>query len=899
MIQAPVMKTDSFFNKDVIDPLIPYEARRRLLVEGSRAFLDHHNEIIRARHKAGESGRLIVGSLTSMIDTLIRNLYRSASVDLHRETGCCALIALGGYGRGELNPRSDIDLMFFYNGKEKSFAEGVSERILYLLWDIGLEVGYSIRTVKDCLDMAEKDITARTALLDSRYLVGDDTLYQEYTRSVLEVVLGKNSQNFIREKLEENARRLRKYGSTVYLLEPNIKEGEGGLRDLQTALWIAMVKFKARSLRELIIKGVFSEREGRDFEDALDYLWRIRNELHYLSGRKNDQIHFGQQEKIAAFLGYRDGKRGLAVEQFMQNYYAHATHVEHLASSFITKTTQQDDPTSRILGYLTRRSVDDGFYILRGELRVTRQDLFELDSALIMRAFLLAQRHDVRLAVPLKGLIRENLHRINDRVRRSRSMTEDFFEILRGARVAETLWEMHHLKFLNHFIPEFGRIFCKVQHDVYHIYTVDVHSIFAVEEITKLWSGEYNETKPLLTQVANDIEKRELLLLAVLFHDIGKGEGKDHCQKGGDMIPTIARRLGLNREDSERLEFLVRNHLQMAHISQRRDLNDEKLILQFARTMGMSENLKMLFLLTFADIKAVGPDVWSEWKGFLLQELYEKTYDVLERGDFRLEKSSEKVRNRKRKVVALLEGEYGGKSVKDVLNSMSTRYLISHRSGDIAGHVALILGRRDRTLAMKVEHEPQGEYSHLTITTIDIPGLFSKITGVMAANGINILGAQITTTSNGIALDVLHVRGTAEVTLDNPEKWQRVEDDLVAVLEGRVRVEDLVKRRQRPSYLMERSRPKFPNNVEVTNEVSEEYTVLDIFAHDRVGLLYQITRTLKELGLYIGVSKISTKVDQVADTFYVQDIFGQKISSPEKIEEIRQRLLNSLDEELE
>lgn len=897
MTEMPAVKADSFFTRDVIDPAVSYEVRRRLLVEGGKAFLDHHRKLVRESHRAGASGRLVVGSLTSLTDTLIRNLYRCASIDLPAEIGSCTLIAIGGYGRGELNPRSDVDLMFYYGGKEKRFAEQVSERILYLLWDIGLEVGFSVRTLKDCLDMAEKEITARTALLDSRYLVGDDGLYLEYNRTVLDTVLCRNTQVFIREKLEENARRLRKYGSSVYLLEPNIKEGEGGLRDLHTALWISMVKFKARSLRELIIKGVLTEREGRDFEEAFDYLWRIRNELHYLSNRKNDQIHFDQQEKIAAFLGYADGKRGLAVEQFMQDYYAHATAVEHLASTLITKATQQDDPTSKILGYLTRRSVEDGFYILRGELRASRSDLFEQDPARMMRAFLLAQRQDVRLSVPLKAMIRENLHRINDRIRRSETMRESFLEILRGRRVAEILRDMHHLQFLNHFIPEFGRIYCKVQHDAYHIYTVDVHSIFAVEEIGKLWSGLYRETKPLLTRVAEDIEKRELLLLAVLFHDIGKGEGKDHCNKGADMIPTIARRLGLNREDSERLEFLVRNHLQMAHISQRRDLHDEKLIIQFARTMGMSENLKMLYLLTFADIKAVGPDVWSEWKGFLLQELYEKVYDVLERGDFRLEKTSEKVRNRKRKIVALLEGEFEVKTVKDVLRTMSTRYLLSYRSREIIEHIRLILGRRDRTLAMRVEHEPQGEYTQITISTLDIPGLFSKITGVMAGNGINILGAQISTTSSGVALDVLQVRGATGGILDDPEKWSKVEQDLVSVIEGRTRVEELVRKRHRPSYLPEPSRPRTPNKVEVDNEISEEYTVIDIFAHDRVGLLYQITRTLKELGLYIGVSKISTKVDQVADIFYVQDIFGQKVTQPEKIEEVRTRLLACLEDD--
>ncbi|MFA5515385.1 MAG: [protein-PII] uridylyltransferase [Desulfuromonadales bacterium] len=890
-------KSETFFTWEVIDPAIPYAQRQKMLVEASRAFLAHHQQAIRERHQAGESGRLIVGSLTSLIDTLIRNLYRSASAGLSRGGDACTLFAIGGYGRGELNPRSDIDLMFYCSSKEKTLAEQISERILYLLWDIGLEVGYSVRTLRDCLEMADRDITARTALLDSRYLVGDENSSQEYERQVMEPVLGKNSQGFIRDKLEENTRRLHKYGSSVYLLEPNIKEGEGGLRDLHTAVWIAMVKYKVRSLRELVIKGVMTEREKQEFVDAFDYLWRIRNELHFISGRKNDQIHFDQQEKIAHFLGYENSKRGLAVEQFMQDYYSHAIRVEHMAATLIARATQQDAPTFRILGYLTRRSVEDGFYILRGELRVSHDDLFEREPALMMRAFLLAQRHKVQLSLPLKRMIRENQHRINDRVRRSRTMNEDFFEILRGKQgVAETLKDMHHLQFLTHFIPEFGRIYCKVQHDAYHIYTVDVHSLFAVEEIVKLWRGDYAQKKPLLTQLANDIEKRELLLLSVLFHDIGKGEGKDHCNRGADMIPTIARRLGLNREGSERLEFLVRNHLQMAHISQRRDLHDDKMIIQFARRMGMSENLKMLYLLTFADIKAVGPDVWSEWKGFLLQELYEKTYAVLERGNFQLEKRSEKVRNRKRKVVALLEEEFGGKVVKEVLRQMSTRYLLSHRSKEIIDHIRVVLVRKDKPLAMKVEHEPQVNYSNVIVATLDIPGLFSKITGVMAGNSINILGAQISTMNNGVALDVLQVSSPAGKIITDPVKWKQVEDDLTAVIEGRVRVADLVKKRHRSKLPPTAPRPRFPNKVEVDNDVSDEYTVIDIFAHDRIGLLYQITRTLKELGLYIGVSKISTKVDQVADTFYVSDIFGQKITDPEKIEDVRKKLLECLEE---
>jgi len=891
-------QVDAFYTPEALGLTgLSFEERRPLLLQASRELLEDGRRRIFENHRAGASGKQTVQDQTALTDLLLTTLFRGVAADLEgKYVGRCAVIAIGGYGRGDLNPRSDVDIMFFSGNGVKDFSDALSGRMLYLLWDLALDVGHSVRSVADCLEMVDKDITARTAILDSRLITGDATLYAEYENKVIDAALTKNTQAFIRQKIVENDRRLKKYGSTVYLLEPNIKEGEGGLRDLHCALWLAMVRFKVRSLNELVLKGVLTGQEGMSFAAAFEYLWRVRSELHYLSTRKNDQILFDQQEKIARFLGYKDTRKAPAVEQFMQDYYAHATVVEHIASGLISKVTQEMKKGSRIFRYLSRRILEDGYYLLRSELRVSRKDIYEKDPSLMMKAFVLSQRHGVNLSVELKGLIRDNLHRINDRVRRSRVMSDGFWEILRNPDgMAETLQDMHHLQFLNSFIPEFGRIYCKVQHDAYHIYTVDIHTLFAVEEIAKLWRGDYRQKKPLLTKVANDIEKRELLLLAVLLHDIGKGEGKDHCNKGADMIPTIARRLGLGKEDSQRLEFLVRNHLLMAHISQRRDLHDEKLILQFSRQMGMSENLKMLYLLTFADIKAVGPEVWSEWKGLLLNELYEKSYEVLERGDFRLEKRSEKVRNRKRKIRGLLEEEYGTKLVKDTLKAMSTRYILSFRSAEISEHLRILFSREDRTLVMKVDHEPEGEYTQVTISTVDIPGLFSKITGVMAANGMNILGAQIFTQSQGIALDILQVRSQTGEAVASEKKWRKIEEDLTAVIEGRVFVDDLVKKRHRPSFLVEKEKPKRPNRVEIDNEVSDQYTVVDIYANDKIGLLYNITKTLKDLGLYIGVSKISTKVDQVTDTFYVQDIFGQKVTQDGKVEEMRQALLECLD----
>lgn len=878
---------------------VPFEERRPSLLLAARHYLDQHRRACHERHKAGGSGREVVECITSMADELIYKLYQCAAADFPTSGKVCsAVIALGGYGRAELNPLSDIDVMFYCSDQNRDLAEKIAERVLYMLWDLNLDVGYSVRTSSDCLTLAQQDITIRTAMLDTRFLAGDEVLFHEFEHQVSQTLLGRNTQNFLKAKYEEHEARLAKYGASVYMLEPNIKEGEGGLRDLHTAVWMARVKFKANGVRDLLQKGVISTHELQGIEAAYDYLWRIRNELHFQSKRKIDQIQYERQVQIADFLGYRDSKTALSVEQFMQDYYAQATRTEHLASTLISRAFKDKDTSKWLFGYLGRRSLGADFFSYRGELITTRKSLFASRPEAMMQAFLLAKQHKLVLSADVKGQIRENLSLVNDGFRRNRDVSEMFLDIMRGPTgIAQSLRDMHHLAFLNQYIPEFKRIYCKVQHDAYHVYTVDIHSIFAVEEIEKLLSGVYQETRPLLTKVAADIGKPELVVLAVLFHDIGKGEGKDHSNKGADMMPTIARRLNLPREDSLRLEFLVRHHLDMAHISQRRDLNDIRLIQDFANTMVMAETLKMLFLLTFADIKAVGPDVWSEWKGHLLQELFEKTYETFERGNFMSEVRSERVRKRKSRVLEALKDDFGEKQVKDRLRSMSLRYLLTHRSWEIKDHVALELSRGDATVAMKVTHDVDAEYSRVTISTLDVPGLFSMITGVLAANGINILGAQIYTRRNGFALDILHVNKPVGGIIDNPAKWQKVQADLTSVLEGRVKVASLVKKRQKVSSLPGQKMPRFPNRVEFDCDVSREHTVIDIFAHDKIGLLYRITRTLADLGLYIHVAKISTKVDQIADTFYVKDIFGQKIGDEAKREDVRKALLECLSEE--
>jgi [protein-PII] uridylyltransferase len=744
--------------------------------------------------------------------------------------------------------------------------------------------------------MGKSDSTVRTAMLDSRFLAGSRSLFDDFWKSFQSQILSKGSDAFIKDKLEELETRRGKYGSSVYILEPNIKESEGGLRDIQTAIWVAKLKYKITSMRELVIKGILSEEEVAAFDAAKSYLWRLRNELHYLSGRKSDQITFEAQISLAAFCGFQDRGKSLAVEEFMRDYYLQAARTEHLSASLTSRCKRRDDSPGKILGYFIRRPLGEGLFVVRGELIVPDDTVIDANPILLMKIFEYSQKQGARLAVDTKSLVRRKLDLVNDRFRRNKEVNSSFFSILRADKgVVETLNLMHHLEFLNHFIPEFERIHCKVQHDLYHVFTVDIHSLFCVEEIVSLCRGEHSKDLPDLTALAMEVQKRELLLLAVLLHDIGKGEGGGHAEKGAVLCRTIARRMGLSKEDSERLEFLVRQHLLFAHIAQRRDLHDERMIIDFARQMESSENLKMLYLLSYADVKGVGPDVWNDWKKMLFRELFEKSFQVLERGDFRLEASSERVKGVRRKVAALLENDLPLHAVKEELKALTTRHTLSNSPEEIAAHVRILHRLDSEPMVIQIDHCKDLGFSFFTIATLDMPALFAKITGVMAANGVNILGAQIHTSNNGKALDILQVNSPQGFMITDENRWNRIRSDMQSVLEGKVQVQALVDKRKKSNFSDVKTKPRFPTRVEIDNEVSAEYSVIDIYTHDKVGLLYSITATLSQLGLYIGVAKISTKVDQVADVFYVRDIFRQKISSEEKLVEIRKKLQEAID----
>jgi [protein-PII] uridylyltransferase len=854
------------------------------------------------QHRAGAGGLAVVHAYTSAIDRLIAFLFDSATAEYteryvlldHR----CTVAAQGGYGRFELNPSSDIDLLVLYPWRVNAYVETVAERILYTLWDVGLVVGHASRTVADCTRLAQKDLKVKTALLDARYLAGDGPLYQEFEAAMETDVLKKNAARFYREKLAESEDRHHKFGDSVYLLEPELKEGAGGLRDIHTAMWLAKVKYKVKGMRELVVKGVISERERAEIEASQDFLFRVRNSLHFLTGSHQDHLTFEFQDRVASDLGFGDDRTHKPVERFMKAYYTHATTIRRFSDAIIERCTERPPPY-RLIGRVIGRQIREGVWIMNRTLSVDGAEVIRRNPTLLVTAFRDAQRHGVTITQGTRRLIREHLNLIGELERHDPAFIRPFLEVLAwNYQVWETLQEMHKVGLLSQLFPEFARIDCLVQRDPNHIYTVDDHSLRGIGELERLRRGEHKQMAPLLTEVMRELDRHEILFLALLFHDIGKGHGEGHSARGADMVRDIAERLPLNEDDVSQWEFLVRQHLLMSHLAQHRDTHDPRLLAEFARTVGSVENLKMLYVMTFADMRAVGPKVWNNWRDMLLGELYMRTLTRFEQGQHVEEDEHGKAERIRQRLVELIDPERRP-AFQSFLAGMPERYLTSTPEAQVPAHFELMNHLREEwsirpaeehphLFVSTVRHVPESEYSEITICTPDRPGLFAMIAGVLTAQGMNIVGARITTSRGGIALDSFRIGHQEQVErVLEPERWERVQQMLAKVLRGQIDIAALVAASGRPSILERRSPGStVPPEIIVDNHIAEDYTVLDVVTHDRVGVLFVITHGLHRLGIIIHLAKITTQAHQVLDVFYVTDGEGRKILDEERLHTI-------------
>ncbi len=880
----------------------PYEiesfrARLPSLTGDAKADLAALRGFLEAAHRGGASGHTVVRLQSAAMDGLVTQLWeRALAAGAEVATPSpLSLVALGGYGRRELAPFSDLDLLVLHGpGAPDAFAKAASERFLYSLWDLRLEVGYGVRDLAGCEALAGEDHTARTALLDLRWLAGDRALYRELEREQLHGLSQARSESFVADKLAEVRERREKFGDSLYLLEPNVKQSEGGLRDLQSALWVARVRFKVAGITELLARALLPEREIREMRRARDFIWRVRNELHYLAGRKSDQLTFDVQPQVARFMGYLEPDGQPAVEEFMRHYYLAAKTIRVACDAIVDRAQEPASASGwrqvPAPAALTGAEARDGrprtewllpggeFKVFRGRLTVAGGDVLSKSPAALVRLFTTADREGLELYPYARDQAASVAAELPPEALDDPEPNQELLAaMLRPGTRGRFLGVMHQLGVLPRILPEFARITARRQIDVYHVYTVDVHSLFAVRRLMALRAGDVHEES--LTPLMQRLERPLSLYLGTLLHDVGKGGGSDHAARGAEIAAQACVRLGIDPADAADVEWLVAKHLRMAAVSQRRDLSDPELIHSFAAECGSADRLDKLYLLTYADIATVGPRTWTEWKARLLRELYEKASAALAAGEGRRRPDPGAAESSGRgRVSRALEGRVTEKERARFLSAMPARYFMTVDPPQAPLHLRLLRRARSLPFAAAMRHHPREGYSELVLTAPDRPGLLSLVAGVLAAHRIDIQHAEVFSTSPdapalgwlcGRALDFFEVRGPEEGALD-PVRWRAARADLRRVLSGEESLDALLSRKLRASGLLEKPLPRVPTKLVIDDDSARGQTVIDVFSADRVGLLYTLSRAFFDLGLSVDLARIATEGHRATDAFYVR-----------------------------
>ncbi|MBW1708378.1 MAG: [protein-PII] uridylyltransferase [Deltaproteobacteria bacterium] len=861
-------------------------------------FIEEKTKLITALDQ-GFSGVDFSAAYTALLDSYLKDLYREALNGKEAPKGL-ALVALGGYGRSEVSPYSDVDLLFLYgSGLGEERVRPLVEAVLYPLWDQKLDVGHASRTVDECQSMGRSDFATLVSLIESRLLIGDEDLFLNFLRQLRYWLSSKTQRRSFFTNLKNNVEaRYRKYGQSPYLLEPDVKNGQGGLRDIQAISWAGLGIYGISGFDELAEAGLLPKYGALALKEDRDFMVWVRAQLHRLADSKNETLTLMYQENLANRFGYEDEGDITAAEGFMHVYYTHVYSVSNNLDFLLSRVEEDLRPTSvkRITQHA--RTVEKGLLVRRGLVELVSSTDVRRRSVLMMRAFEVAMSEGLQLSHQTLDVIRSNIDLIDDNFRRNPEAAQSFFRAISAipsntpAR-PRNIEAMQEINFLAAYIPELAPVKARAQHDAYHLYTVDVHLVLTLWELKKIASKQGEEDRDdFELSILEQVKKPEVLYLAALVHDIGKGLGHDHARRGAELVPQIGERLGLSPDEIEALVFLVAEHLFLIETATRRDLTEEKLILTSAQRVGDIDRLNMLYLLTVADSRATGPTAWSQWKASLLRDLYTKVYHVLTRSDLAGKEAANRREKLKIEVKKILKNKLDPERVEFGLENVSAHYLSVMNANQIARHLLLEDRFGDGVMVWEVRDTNKGFYE-VTLVTKDRPGLLASMAGVFSLNSINILGAQVFTRANGIAIDIFHVDSPPDPIFIE-EAWAKVKEDARKVLIGEM-TPDFRSSHRRPVFKVTQKVPHRPSRVEVDNEVSDFYTVIEVFAHDRLGLLYDLTQTIFNQNLTIHIARISTKVDQVVDVFYVRDFDGQKLDEKD-IQALKEALALTLEE---
>jgi len=844
----------------------------RFLKGGEPHFLERHAEVL---------------------DDYFRESFARSSVGprMQVEKNPYAIIALGGYGRKEQCLHSDVDVLLLFKKKIPDEAKDLVQEIFYPLWDIGFDVSYATRSTKECLALACEDFEVLTSLIDCRFLCGFSPLYSDLMERLRGKVLHRHGRAYVAWLAERNRERHTRYGDSTYLLEPNLKEGLGGLRDYHAMLWMGRAAYRIAEPRDLEFFGHLSHNEFESLWEALSFVKMVRNWLHHLSGRKCDQLYFEYQVRLAKNLGYRQENGQQAVEGFLGVLHGQMEFLKRQHLMFLKRVVNAKKPGRK---KAPGRTVAPGIETVHDALNFESPEAILQNPHLLIKIFEKSAALGQPLTAGSSRLVREFLYLVDKEFQSSRRVIKSFQRILAAPpHTFNVLNEMLNTGMMVALIPEMKEIVNRIQYDEYHVYPVDKHSLRTVQILKELRDAGPDSPDAFYGKLFAELSNPELLLWAGLFHDVGKGaDGKDHARRGADIVKSVFERMGFSPQDIEVISFLVREHLLLIKTATRRDINDEKIVVQCAGKVRDVEHLKMLCLLTVADSRATGPKAWNDWIATLVKEIFFKVYQTLNKEELATPAAVDIVEKKKQQVAQSVIST-PRKELETLFDHMSPRYLLYTPWKDILRHIELHQRLGQEPFLLETRANSGTDYRTATICATDFPGLFSKIAGVFTLNNLDILSAQIYTWRNHIALDIFEVKAPPDTLLED-EVWERVKKDLRAALRGELDLSAALDQKVQAYQSVQRKIPRRPDKIIVDNGTSNFFTIIEIYTHDFPGLLYKITDTLFRCKLDIWIAKIATKVDQGVDVFYVRDFDGQKVDIPEEVAAIKEAIKHIL-----